>query len=45
MELYNRFYLDKEKDIIVNLYQEEKDELTYVLETLTTTFWRTCLYG
>ncbi len=33
MELYNRFYLDKEKDIIVNLYQEEKDELTYVLET------------
>lgn len=27
------FYLDKEKDIIVNLYQTGEDEITYVLET------------
>ncbi len=27
------FYLDKEKDIIINLYQENPDELTYILET------------
>ena len=33
MELYNRFYLDKEKDIIVNLYRKNEDELEYVLET------------
>ena len=33
MELYNRFYLDKEKDIIVNLYRKNEDEIEYVLET------------
>ena len=32
-KLFTRFYLDKEKDIIVNLYQRDKDELEYVLET------------
>lgn len=29
----NKFYLDKEKDIIVTLYKTGKDEITYVLET------------
>lgn len=29
----NRFYLDKEKDIIVNIYKEKQDEIRYVLET------------
>ena len=29
----NKFYLDKEKDIIINLYETNKDELTYILET------------
>ena len=29
----NKFYLDKEKDIIVNLYKTNEDELTYILET------------
>lgn len=33
MELYNRFYLDKEKDIIINLYKKNADELEYILET------------
>ena len=33
MQFMNRFYLDKEKDIIVNLYKRGEDELTYVLET------------
>ena len=32
-KLFTRFYLDKEKDIIVNLYKEKEDELTYILET------------
>ncbi len=32
-KLFNKFYLDKEKDIIVNLYQTSQDELTYILET------------
>ena len=32
-KLFTRFYLDKEKDIIVNLYTEKEDELTYILET------------
>lgn len=32
-KLLNRFYLDKEKDIIVNIYQEKPDEVIYVLET------------
>ena len=31
--LLNKFYLDKEKDIIINLYRENPDELTYILET------------
>ena len=31
--MVNKFYLDKEKDIIVNLYKSKEDELTYVLET------------
>ena len=31
-KIQKRFYLDKEKDIVVNLYEQE-DELTYILET------------
>ena len=31
--MINKFYLDKEKDIIVNLYRTREDEITYVLET------------
>mgnify|MGYP004569073991 CR=1 FL=1 len=30
---FTKFYLDKEKDIIVNLYKTGQDELTYVIET------------
>ncbi|MCI8412151.1 MAG: adenosine deaminase [Clostridia bacterium] len=30
---FDKFYLDKEKDIIVNLYNLEDDEMTYILET------------
>ncbi len=31
---FGKFYLDKEKDIVVSLYKEENiDEMTYVLET------------
>lgn len=30
---FNRFYLDKEKDIVVTLYQENEDELEYIIET------------
>ena len=33
MKYINEFYLDKEKDIIIKLYQSAKDELTYILET------------
>ena len=29
----NKFYLDKEKDIIVNLFKKQEDEIAYVLET------------
>lgn len=29
----NQFYLDKEKDIIINLYQSNPDEIIYILET------------
>lgn len=29
----NKFYLDKEKDIIVSLYKTGEDEITYILET------------
>ena len=32
-KLFNKFYLDKENDIIVNLYQTSQDEITYILET------------
>ena len=28
-----KFYLDKEKDIIVNIFRTKQDELTYILET------------
>ena len=31
--MISKFYLDKEKDIIVNLYKTNKDEITYILET------------
>ncbi len=31
--MIERFYLDKEKDIIVNLIKSKKDEITYILET------------
>ena len=31
--LFNKFYLDKEKDIIVNLYRKNPDEIEYILET------------
>ena len=32
---FKRFYLDKEKDIIINLYKSNKndEELTYIIET------------
>lgn len=33
MTFFDKFYLDKEKDIIVNLYIENKDELKYIIET------------
>lgn len=33
MEIFNKFYLDKEKDIIVNLYKINEEEMEYVLET------------
>ena len=33
LEFFDKFYLDKEKDIIVNLYRENTDEIRYVLET------------
>ena len=29
----NKFYLDKEKDIIVELYKENQDEINYILRT------------
>lgn len=31
--MLNKFYLDKEKDIIVNLYKNKEGEITYILET------------
>ena len=31
--LLSKFYLDKEKDIIVNIYKKSEDEITYILET------------
>ena len=33
LKFFNKFYLDKEKDIIVNLYKSQEDEITYILET------------
>ena len=33
MVFFDKFYLDKEKDIIVNLYRENEDEMVYILET------------
>lgn len=48
-KLFLKFYLDKEKDIIVNLYKINDDEMRYVLETpnhntgnLITNFARIC---
>lgn len=32
-KIASKFYLDKEKDIVVNLLEEKEDELTYILET------------
>ncbi len=32
-EYFTTFYLDKERDIVVNLYKTGEDELTYVIET------------
>ena len=33
MEYFTTFYLDKERDIVVNLYKSGEDELTYIIET------------
>lgn len=33
MEFFKKFYLDKEKDIIVNLFKVNEDELLYIIET------------
>lgn len=32
-EYFTTFYLDKERDIVVNLYKTGEDELTYIIET------------
>ena len=32
-EYLTTFYLDKERDIVVNLYKTGEDELTYIIET------------
>ena len=31
--LFNKFYLDKEKDIIIELYKANEDEISYILRT------------
>ena len=31
--LLSKFYLDKEKDIIVKIFKTSEDEVTYILET------------
>ena len=31
MKFFDRFYLDKEKDIIVNLYKENEDEEIFTI--------------
>lgn len=33
MKFINEIYLDKEKDIIIKLFEKSEDEITYVLET------------
>ena len=33
LSFFNKFYLDREKDIIVNLYKSSGNELTYIIET------------
>ena len=33
MDYFTTFYLDKERDIVVNLYKTDVDELTYIIET------------
>ena len=33
LSFFNKFYLDREKDIIVNLYKTSDNELTYIIET------------
>ena len=33
LSFFNKFYLDREKDIIVNLYKNSESELTYIIET------------
>lgn len=33
MDFFDKFYLDKEHDIIVNLYRKDSDTLTYIIET------------
>ena len=33
LSFFNKLYLDREKDIIVNLFKSNKDEITYILET------------
>lgn len=33
LKIWNRFYLDKEKDIIIDLYKDNKDQLRYILRT------------
>ena len=30
---FDKFYLDKEKDIIINLYRKNDNEMVYILET------------
>lgn len=33
LKFFDKFYLDKEKDIIVNLYKVNEEEMQYILET------------
>ena len=33
LEYFSKIFLDKEKDIVLNLYKSNPDELAYVLET------------
>ena len=36
-EYFTTFYLDKERDIVINLYKTDEDELTYVQRELKQT--------